>query len=296
MTASSGLVLKDPQELYELWERQQWLSHSISFEQDREDWAGLDEQTRDELIWSLGTFFVGEERVTTQFSALVQAYEDQGEEAYLASQQVDEARHTQHFDRFHREVLAYDGNCDARLDRVREQLTTPFVELFDGHLVEAGRRLADDPSNVEAKVDFITTYHLVIEGILAFTGQFTVGAFLDRTGLLPGFNEGFQHITRDEHRHLAYGTWFLRDKAADPRLGQRIQDRLLVLLPLSAGVLAPHDTDPFSDWSLLGLSSAEINEFALRSLKRRLKVIGVRLPSGWTRSLRTARRRAAVAV
>jgi ribonucleoside-diphosphate reductase beta chain len=34
--------------------------------------------------------------VTTQFSGLVMAYEDQSEEAFLTTQQVDEARHAQH--------------------------------------------------------------------------------------------------------------------------------------------------------------------------------------------------------
>ena len=52
----------------------------------------------------LSAFFIGEERVTTQFSGLVMAYEDEQEEAFLTTQQVDEARHMQFFDRFYREV------------------------------------------------------------------------------------------------------------------------------------------------------------------------------------------------
>jgi ribonucleoside-diphosphate reductase beta chain len=289
MTDPRALVLKTPQELYELWERQQWSTHTIDFAQDREDWARLDADTRDELVWSLAAFFVGEERVTTQFSSLVRSYEDQSEEAYLTTQQVDEARHCQHFDRFHKEVLAMEGDCDARLEKVREHLTTPFVKLFDEHLVDAADRLGADPSNIEAKVDFVTTYHMVIEGILAFTGQYTVATFLEERNLLPGFLEGFDHVIRDEHRHLAYGTWFLREKAVDPRIAERIQRKLLELLPISIGALAPHDTDPFGDWSLLGVPSEDINLFGFKSLNRRLKIIGVRLPGGWMRSLRSAR-------
>jgi ribonucleoside-diphosphate reductase beta chain len=292
---AEAIVLKTPQELYELWERQTWVSHTIDFTQDREDWARLDETTRDELMWALATFFVGEERVTTQFSALVQAYENQAEEAYLTTQQVDEARHTQHFDNFHRQVLAYDGDCDARLARVREQLTKPFIELFDTHLVNAAERLQADPGDMEAKVDFVTTYHMVIEGILAFTGQFTVGAYLEKTGLLPGFYAGFENISRDEHRHLAYGTWFLREKARDPALAKRIHEKLLVLMPLSAGVLVPHDTDPFSDWSLLGIAGADINEFGFKAIKRRLKIVGVGMPRGWAKAMRQARPQKAAA-
>ena len=31
--------LLSPQQLYELWERQQWLSQEIDFSQDKDDWA-----------------------------------------------------------------------------------------------------------------------------------------------------------------------------------------------------------------------------------------------------------------
>jgi len=93
----------------------------------------------------------------------------------------------------------------------------------------------------------------------------------------------------DEHRHIGYGTWFLREKCVDPRLAQRVVDKLLVLLPLAITVLVPEGVDPFARWTLLGSTSAEINEFGFRSIRRRLNIIGVRLPSGWTRGLRRAR-------
>ena len=34
-------------------------------------------EAQESTIWSLGSFYVGEERVTTQFSGLVMAYEDE---------------------------------------------------------------------------------------------------------------------------------------------------------------------------------------------------------------------------
>ena len=68
----------------------------------------MPEEQKDEHLWGLSSFFVGEERVTTQFSGLVMAYEDEQEEAFLATQQVDEARHMQFFDRYYREVLGID--------------------------------------------------------------------------------------------------------------------------------------------------------------------------------------------
>ena len=75
------------------------------------------------------------------------AYEDEQEEAFLTTQQVDEARHMQFFDRFYREVVGMrDADIEDRLARVRENLNDAFVELFDEALVEAGQRLIADPA------------------------------------------------------------------------------------------------------------------------------------------------------
>src|SRR6478609_11308363 len=102
----SSVTLMTPQQLYELWERQNWQSHTIDLTRDREDWAAMDDELRRQLAWNLSSFFIGEERVTTQFSGLVMAYESQSEEAYLTTQQVDEARHAQHFSRFYEQVMS----------------------------------------------------------------------------------------------------------------------------------------------------------------------------------------------
>jgi ribonucleoside-diphosphate reductase beta chain len=272
--------LMTPQQLYELWERQQWTSHTIDFTKDRADWAGLDAETRAALSWNLSSFFVGEERVTTQFTGLVAAYESQSEEAFLTTQQVDEARHAQHFNRFYEQVLQVDGTFEDRLDRAREDLNAPFIELFDVHLVEACDRLMADGTDREAKVDFVTTYHMIIEGTLALTGQYFLTDYCEKHDILPGFLEGFQNISRDEHRHVAYGTWYLQQAAKDPALRARIQDKLLELIPLAAGVLIPSGQDP-ENYSILGYPSEETNGYAFTALTRRLKVIGVSLtPEG----------------
>ncbi|MEO6496570.1 MAG: ribonucleotide-diphosphate reductase subunit beta, partial [Solirubrobacteraceae bacterium] len=204
------LTLMDPQQLYELWERQHWSSHAIDLTRDREDWARLGAAEKANLSWNLSSFFVGEERVTTQFTGLVAAFESQGEEAFLTTQQVDEARHAQHFNRFYEQVLQIDGTFEDRLDSARGDLNAAFLELFDVHLVQACDRLMDDRHDRGAKVDFITTYHMIIEGMLALTGQYFLTDYCEKQGILPGFLEGFRNISRDEHRHVAYGTWYLQ--------------------------------------------------------------------------------------
>src|SRR5579859_3774858 len=273
------LKLMTPQKLYELWEKQHWLSQEIDFSKDKEDWKNLDEEQRSDVIWGLSSFFIGEERVTTQFSGLVMAYDDESEESFLTTQQVDEARHMQFFDRFYREVVGLDQkDFEGRLGRVREELNDAFTTLFDEELVQAGKRLIEDPADRKAKVEFVTIYHMVIEGALALTGQNFITDYFEKQGILPGFVEGFQNVARDEHRHVAYGTWFLSKSAGeDEGLADAMREKLQMLLPVAAGVLVPKGKDPSQPWTLLGYSSDEVNEFAFKSLSRRLKAIGVPL-------------------
>jgi ribonucleoside-diphosphate reductase beta chain len=270
----SSITLMTPQQLYELWERQQWQSHTIDLSGDRADWEAMDPELRSQLSWNLSSFFIGEERVTTQFSGLVMAYESQSEEAFLATQQVDEARHAQHFNRFYEQVLGIDGSFEDRLQEARRHLSPAFVEMFDGTLVDWGKRLIENPKDMEAKVDFVTLYHMIIEGTLALTGQWFLTDYMERKGILQGWVEGFRLISQDEHRHVAYGTWFLREKAKDPAFKARIAQRLAELVPLAAAVLVPLDADP-EDYAILDYTMEESNTFAFNALNRRLKVIGI---------------------
>jgi ribonucleoside-diphosphate reductase beta chain len=274
----SQVKLMDPRQLYMLWERQPWSAHAIDLEADKAEWAErVTQREKDQLAYNLSAFFIGEERVATQFSGLVRAYADQHEEAFLTTQQVDEARHAQFFNRFYEEVLQRDGTFERRLERAREDVNDAFVELFDGHLVRAQDRLLADPSDLEAKVDFIVLYHMVIEGTLALTGQHFMQSFLERRGFLAGLLEGYQKISSDEHRHVAYGTWFLKERCRDAGMRRRVQARLQELIPIATAVLVPPGVEDPYDYEILGYHSSETHRFAFTALSRRLKVIGVPL-------------------
>jgi ribonucleoside-diphosphate reductase beta chain len=117
---------------------------------------------------------------------------------------------------------------------------------------------------------------MIIEGTLALTGQFFLTDYMEKRDILPGFLEGFRNISQDEHRHVAYGTWFLKEKSRDPALARRIQAKLLELIPVAAGIFVPPGADPNS-FEFLGYTSDDVNGFAFTALSRRLKVIGVSL-------------------
>ena len=274
-----GFKLLTPTELYWLWERQQWGVGELDFTSDRADWEQLDETSREEMTWNLAQFFVGEERVTTAFSPIVLAAESEEEEAYLATQQVDEARHTKLFSRFWEDVLGDDApTLSKRMDGVRTHCNTSFTHLFDDVLMEAVDRLRVEPTDTTAKVRAIVTYHMIVEGTLALTGQYFTTEYLTDKAVFSGFLEGFNNVARDEHRHVAYGTWYLREKCREPELADVARDTLLELIPLAASVLIPPKYEGQDTYEVLGFGSQEIQQFALTALGRRLKVIGLSIP------------------
>jgi ribonucleoside-diphosphate reductase beta chain len=275
----AALTLFDPQQLYRHWEDEQWSPFTVDLEADRAQWQRLSGEDRGLIFWVLSSLMVAEERITTKFSGLVGAHSSEEEATFLATQQVDEARHMQFYARFQDEVVADPAAIGAHVERARGQVSPAFRLIFDEALVEAHERLVANPGEPGAKVRFITLYHQVLEGTLGLTSFNFVSSYLEREGLLPGFVAGYSKIHHDEHRHIAYGTWFLRQAvAADPTLADVVRDTLRQLLPAVADSLTPPDREG-ADWDALGADGEEIREFALGGLTRRLDVIGVPLSS-----------------
>jgi ribonucleoside-diphosphate reductase beta chain len=196
---------------------------------------------------------------------------------FLCTQIADEARHVRFFERFYREVGVLESDdLGEMLVQTSEHLNENFGRLFDEMLGERTARLSSEPQDAEALVEAVTLYHMVIEGMLALTGQHFIMDFNEREGTLPAFVEGFQNVARDEHRHVAFGSVFLREKAReDERFKQAIQRTLEQALPVADRVLSPPWAQDVDDWELFGYSLDETREFAGTCLMRRLKVIGL---------------------
>ena len=269
--------LYDPQTLYRHWEDEQWSPFAIDLTADRGHWNELGEEDRGLIFWVLSSLMVAEERITTKFSGLVGAYDSEEEATFLATQQVDEARHMQFYARFQDEVVADPALIAAHVERAREQISPAFRLIFDEALVEAHQRLVANPADAEAKVRFVTLYHQILEGTLGLTTFNFVSGYLDREGLLSGFVAGYSKIHHDEQRHIGYGTWYLREAvAAEPALAEAVRATLRELLPTVAESLTPPAREA-TDRSALGVDAEEIRNFALGGLGRRLDVIGVPL-------------------
>jgi ribonucleoside-diphosphate reductase beta chain len=264
-------------QLYELWERQQWAVQDLDFTQDRIDWHGFPPEERAARMAGLSSFFHGEQRVEAELGPLLRAVPDEDMRIFLSTQIADEARHLVFFDRFYSEVgiLEADGLAE-RLEETRVHVNDDFFALFDDILGEKADRLATQPDDVAACVEFVTIYHMVLEGMLALTGQHFITTYNETVGTLPGFVEGFTNVARDEHRHVAFGARFLREMT-QRGFGETIQQTLADVLPLAQGVLRPKwvpagvgDEEP-----LFGASIAETRAFAAQALSRRMKVIGL---------------------
>ena len=103
------MTLHDPQTLYRHWEDEQWSPFAIDLSADRDQWPALTGEDRSLILWALSSLMVAEERITTKFSGLVGAYGSEEEATFLATQQVDEARHMQFYARFQDEVIDDPG-------------------------------------------------------------------------------------------------------------------------------------------------------------------------------------------
>ena len=266
-------------QLYELWERQQWATQDLDFTQDRIDWhERIPEEERFQRMYGLSSFFIGEQRVASELGPMMRAAPDEEMRIFLCTQIADEARHVAFFDRFYGEVgVLQSASLADRLAETSAHLNAEFSTLFDEMLKARVDRLAAEPQDTGALVEAVTIYHMVIEGMLALTGQHFIMDYNEQMGTLPAFVEGFTKVARDEHRHVAFGARFLRDMVRrDAAHADRIQATLAEVAPAAEAVLKPSwYPEDDADFELFGVSIDEVRAFAFKALERRLKVIGL---------------------
>ena len=265
------------EQLYNLWERQQWATQDIDFTQDRIDWhERIPEEERFQRMYGLSSFFIGEQKVAEELGPMMRAAPTEEMRVFLCTQIADEARHVRFFNRFYDEVGILEADTlQGRLVETSEHVNPEFNQLFDEMLKSRVDGLARRPEDLELLVEAITLYHMVIEGMLALTGQHFILQYNEEVGTLPGFCEGFNKIARDEHRHVAFGARFLREMAqADSRYGDAITRTMTEVAPIADAVLQPKWYVE-GETQILGATMEETRAFAMKCLERRLKVIGL---------------------
>ena len=274
----------DSASLYRRWEQQQWAVSDLDLAQDRLDWEKLPDGVRNVMQHTMTLFFIGEQAVTDTLAPLLHAAPLEDERIFLATQIADEARHTVFFQRFFEEVLGIGGGLHAALDAISPRATEGFRKIFEHQLRDAMDLVQREPGNERAWVEGVVTYHLIIEGYLAITGQRSLLRTLRNVGLMPGFRAGFTAVARDESRHIGFGVLALRRRVrAEPETARVIALKVIDLLdPAVRTVVAPDRKLPFEDPrdipEPLRVSGLELKEFALTSLAKRLQAAGLSAP------------------
>ena len=204
-------------DLYARWERGNWSATELDFTEDARQWReDFTEFERTAAIWNYCLFFWGEDAVADNLSPYIDAAPREEQKYFLATQQVDEARHAVFFKRFMHEVCGIgDGSMTSGLQAVKPQLTPGFRKIF-GRLDRMADELRADhsPAKLAAAV---TLYHIIVEASLAQPGQHFICSYLEKRDALPAFRQGMEKIAADEQRHIGFGVKLLADlKREDP--------------------------------------------------------------------------------
>src|SRR5947208_5365132 len=261
-------------DLYRRWEKGNWSATEIDFSEDRRQWReDFGELERRAALWNYAMFFHGEDSVADNLSPYIDAAPREEQKYFLATQQVDEARHAVLFARFMREVAGAGSDTGSSLDVTRPQLTWGFRKVF-----ERLDRMADELRRDRSKPKFaqaIALYHLVIEAALAQPGQHYIEEGLTRRDLLPGFRQGIANVSKDEQRHIAFGVKMIADLVReDADCLPAIEELFREVVPFTTAVLVPPDWDE-RYVTVFGFTLEDIFVHGSDALDTRLRAAGL---------------------
>ena len=270
-----------PMRLFQKSKHLAWDPFAIDLEQDRRDWAELVPLQRSSILTTTSSFMGGEEAVTLDLLPMVMRCAREGmleEEIYLTSFLNEEAKHTEFFRRWFDEVTG------ARQD-LHEHLGPNWRRVFLEELPTSMGALATDGSPA-ALARALTTYNMVVEGVLAETGYHYYRQVLDMQQILGGMLKGIELIARDESRHLRFGIYMLQRLIADDEANWTIiRDRIEELRPYAMGVnedgrnqYLKNVTDEIGEvpedvMGLVDMIHTETVTFAERAFEKRIAVL-----------------------
>jgi ribonucleotide reductase beta subunit family protein with ferritin-like domain len=261
-------------DLYARWEQGNWRATEIDLTLDRDQWWNeFSDLDRRGALWTYGMFFHGEDSVADNLSPYIDAAPREEQKYFLATQQVDEARHAVLFARFMREVADTGDDTASSLEATRPKLTWGFKKTFErlDRMADELRRDRSRPKLAQA----IALYHLVIEAALAQPGQHFIEDSLTKRNLLPGFREGIGNVSRDEQRHIAFGVKMLADLVReDPECKPAIEELLREILPFTTAVFVPPGWDE-SYVTSFGFTLADIYTHGADAMDSRLRAAGL---------------------
>ena len=265
--------------VYNHWDPYEDVSRELlDTDRERSIDAEGDEEDFFETMQYLALFGAGEEAVTEDLAPLSVALDDIDDQMFIASQLYEEAKHTQFFDRYWREVIypVAEANGYEKVPPTDQRFFPDgYVELFDRTEAAMERLLTDDTP--ENRVRAYCHYHLVVESVLAQTGYYGITTVMGPeaddavsrpdadTPHLPGLVKGINFIRSDEGRHVGFGMQKVQKHIADDGVDEAVvQEILQELMPLVAETVSVGDglVDP-----------APLVSYASDKLTRRIEII-----------------------
>jgi hypothetical protein len=267
-------------DLYARWERGNWRATELDFTEDARQWREeFTDFERQAALWNYCLFFWGEDAVADNLSPYIDAAPLEEQKYFLATQQVDEARHAVFFKRFMQEVCEVgDGSMASGLAAIKPQLTVGFRKIFDRLDVMADELRADrSPAKLAAAV---TLYHVIVEAALAQPGQHFICSYLEERDQLPAFREGMENIAADEQRHIGFGVKLLSDlNREDPvRVPKAVAEILREVTRFTSQVLMPPGWDE-RYITIFNSSFDQVGVEGLTSMTTKLRSAGLPIES-----------------
>jgi len=263
--------------VYNHWDPYEDISQEL-IEQDRERAMSMDgdEEEFFDVAQYLALFGAGEEAVTEDLAPLMIALGDINDQMFVSSQIYEEAKHTQFFDRYWREVIypvAEERGWEKIAPTDQRFFPDGYIELFD-RTEEAMQTLLTDDTP-ENRVRAYCHYHLVVESVLAQTGYYGITSSMSDSGSddvakedlphLDGLVKGISFIRSDEGRHVGFGMQKVQAHLAEDGVDEQIvRDTLQELMPLVAETVSATDEV---------INPLPLVDYASEKLTRRIEII-----------------------
>ncbi|MEF8806832.1 ribonucleoside-diphosphate reductase [Natronomonas sp.] len=260
-----------------------WDPFEIDLDTDRErlisylEGEDRAEAMLDGMRMGVARFGAGEQAVTEDLAPLATALDDIDDQMFLTTQIYEEAKHTDHFDRYWREVIhpvEEELGFEPSSPTDDKWFNDAYHELFERN-EEATHRLLDDPTPDNFARAYCH-YHLVIEGILAQTGYYGMQQSYAKDSHpdlphLPGLYEGFTKIRQDEGRHVGFGMAKLKELITEEDVDPHLLDETVNEILPFVDKIAANPEDQYVE--NVGPQPAELQQFATEKHIERMEQI-----------------------
>ena len=224
-------------------------------------------------LWNYSLFFHGEDSVTDNLSPYIDAAPREEQKYFLATQQVDEARHAVFFARFMKEVVGRGETIAGSLAATQPELTWGVPrDVRDARRRRrpaAQGQVAPEPRALGRACTTSSSRRRSRS-----RGSTSSRATVQERDILPGFRAGMENVSRDEQRHIGFGVKLVSDLIKeDPDCTPAIADLLREAMPKTVGVFVPPNWDMRYIESF-GSTMVDVYEQGMKSLEQKLRAAG----------------------